>query len=528
MEKTQKRLCQCVVRIACGCVLSVGSVFGGVGAAKADAKVETKAKFDAGNILSDFLMFNSAAMSREAIENFIEAKGASCVSDGTNICLKDFRAPTTTRKADRYCQKDFGGSESDSAAGIIFKAANACGINPQVLLVTLQKEQGLVLSTTGKPMRTYDRALGFGCPDSMNGECMQQYAGFANQIYSAASRLQQYRINSNTFNYRAGETVPIKFHPNKDCGSEPVTIKNIATAALYNYTPYQPNDAALLANPGALGDECSSYGNKNFSYYFDAWFGGDNQYQGAGASIAGEAKVTKKLKAFPGEWIPGTTVTYQWLLNGDPIAGATGETYKPQPEDQGKKVSVRVTGTLDGFGTHNKKSESIEVIRTEFKTRPVPKIKGALRVGQKLKVDVGKWYPEAKEFHYQWFADGQMISGANKPEFVLSEKMAGKQVYVKITAQRPGFTDAIVVSNRTSPIKTKDGKEVPGAAAKAAKAAKTIVGNPEKPELVTVASPSPTPVPTTEDQSPLSATPAWTVTGIQAPVEVVAPIPVTN
>ncbi len=51
-----------------------------------------------------------------------------------------------------------------------------------------------------------------------------------------------------------------------------VNIVNLATAALYDYTPYQPNAAALAAGYGT-GDSCSSYGNRNFYLYFNDWFG---------------------------------------------------------------------------------------------------------------------------------------------------------------------------------------------------------------------------------------------------------------
>ena len=37
--------------------------------------------------------------------------------------------------------------------------------------------------------------------------------------------------------------------------------------SLYNYTPYQPNAAALAAYPGT-GDSCSAYGNRNFFFLF--------------------------------------------------------------------------------------------------------------------------------------------------------------------------------------------------------------------------------------------------------------------
>ena len=56
------------------------------------------------------------------------------------------------------------------------------------------------------------------------------------------------------------------------CGGSDVYIENKATALLYIYTPYQPNEAALAAGAGE-GDSCSSYGNRNFSIIYRGWFG---------------------------------------------------------------------------------------------------------------------------------------------------------------------------------------------------------------------------------------------------------------
>jgi hypothetical protein len=71
----------------------------------------------------------------------------------------------------------------------------------------------------------------------------------------------------------------------------------------------------------------------------------------AGApTISGKALVGKKLTAHPGSWTPGdATLTYQWLRNGVPIAGATGSTYKLKNKDKGKKISVTVTGAKAGY-----------------------------------------------------------------------------------------------------------------------------------------------------------------------------------
>src|SRR5690606_21042795 len=99
-----------------------------------------------------------------------------------------------------------------------------------------------------------------------------EYYGFANQVYLASWQFQAYRANPFSFNFRAGVTRNIQYHPNASCGTKSVYIQNAATAALYNYTPYTPNQAALDAG-WDTGNACSSNGNRNFFTYYATWFG---------------------------------------------------------------------------------------------------------------------------------------------------------------------------------------------------------------------------------------------------------------
>jgi len=232
--------------------------------------------FEPGYIMSDSIMYDSATMNADAIRAFLNAKGAGCVPVPGNTCLKDYTESTPSRPADALCTGAYTGAGVDTAAEIIAKAAVACGINPQVLIVTLQKEQGLVTAAAGKSAATYAKALGFGCPDNPPGSCDPQYAGFANQVYSAAKQFRRYAANPTSYSYRAGRTNTILWNPNTACGSSSVYIESQATASLYNYTPYRPNDAALAAGYGT-GDSCSSYGIRNFHLYFRDWFGSATQ-----------------------------------------------------------------------------------------------------------------------------------------------------------------------------------------------------------------------------------------------------------
>ena len=246
--------------------------------------------WNAGSIISDAVFTSKSTMSADQIQSFFTAKVPSCQSGYT--CLKDFRVTSQNRPADAYCS-GYSGTANESAASIIYRVAQSCNINPQVLIVMLQKEQGLVTHTWPSGWR-YDSALGQGCPD--DAACDPSYVGFFQQIYGAARQMQIYMEGRWFTWYAPGNTWNILYNPNQGCGSGPVYIANKATAALYYYTPYQPNPAALRAGYGE-GDGCSAYGNRNFYNYFTDWFG-STQNNGAKSNPVG---FIEAISSVPGE-----------------------------------------------------------------------------------------------------------------------------------------------------------------------------------------------------------------------------------
>jgi putative cell wall-binding protein len=212
-------------------------------------------------------------MDVNAVQALLSSKVTACRSGYT--CLKDFHQTTTNEAADAMCH-GYSGTANESAAQIIAKVGQACGISQKVLLVLLEKEQSLV-SDTWPSQGQYNTATGFACPDS--SVCDTEYYGFFNQVYHAARQFKRYGNPPGTSAfftwYPIGQPSSVRYSPNAACGSSTLTIKNAATAALYYYTPYQPN-AAALANPYGVGNGCSSYGNRNFWVLYSDWFGPPN------------------------------------------------------------------------------------------------------------------------------------------------------------------------------------------------------------------------------------------------------------
>lgn len=190
-------------------------------------------------------------MSVAQIQSFLNSKAPSCYG---SMCLKNYR------------------ENNRSAAQIMYDIGQTHRINPQVFIVTLQKEVGLVTSTNPQNWM-YRTAMGFGCPDSTPGVCDSRYFGFTNQINQAGRFFRAHLDNApGWFKPHMPGWNSILYHPRSSCGTQRVFIENRATAALYSYTPYVPNQAALNAGYGT-GNSCSSYGNRNFHLFFNSWFG---------------------------------------------------------------------------------------------------------------------------------------------------------------------------------------------------------------------------------------------------------------
>jgi uncharacterized protein with LGFP repeats len=274
-------------------VSSVALVFGGLtpaqAADEAPAVVAKQAaaalsgsSFLPGLIISDSQFFDDDAMTASQVQSFLQGKIGTC---SNTLCLNVYRQNTPSRAADAFC-KAYVGASNESAATIIAKVQAACGVSAKALLVTLQKEQGLI-THKGPTSSRLRIAMGYGCPDT--AACDTLYYGFFNQVYSAARQLQKYGTGSFTW-YPVGKVSNIRYHPNAACGTRSVKIENRATAALYYYTPYTPN-AASLANLGGTGNSCSSYGNRNFWVFYSNWFGNPVVIDGASEISAEYARL---------------------------------------------------------------------------------------------------------------------------------------------------------------------------------------------------------------------------------------------
>jgi len=262
------------------------------------AQAVSASGFNPGRIIDDAIFYDPAGMrSIGEVQTFLDAHVPNCDTWGTGasgygnlnraqyaqqvkgwqappyVCLDNYyENPTTGETSFEKGGGAFTGGVS--AAQIIYDAAQQYKINPKVLLVMLRKES-LNLFSDSWPMKTqYKYAMGYACPDSgpnYSAACVDSKAGFYKQVTLAAWQLRYYYNNMGSYNFAPGRVNTIQYSTNPACGTKNVYIENYATASLYIYTPYTPNDAALNAYPGTAN--CGAYGNRNFYFFWQEWFG---------------------------------------------------------------------------------------------------------------------------------------------------------------------------------------------------------------------------------------------------------------
>lgn len=145
------------------------------------------------DIITDSQLTNANAMSLSQIQTFLSNNGS---------VLANYSVAGKT------------------AAQHIYDACQTQGISPQVVLVTLQKEKGLIRSSTGNPENF---AMGWNTGDS-------SVSGFADQIFYGTRQFRLYYNNLGNYNWVVGQSHSVS--------DGVVTAANIATAGLYIYTPW--------------------------------------------------------------------------------------------------------------------------------------------------------------------------------------------------------------------------------------------------------------------------------------------------
>ena len=220
---------------------------------------------------SDTQTFGGAA----GIQKFLEIKGSVLANIDPSF-LPEFKEPNAILLKQALDDPEPNLPTLRTAAELIWDASQSTGLNPQVILATMEKEEGLVDQKYGSPQAAQtaiDHAMGFNCGDNVS--CWNLFPGFYYQLFgnldssgnrylgAAKSLMKSFNTQGGrgpSFNgsvSQVGQTIILDNTQGGYAGISPqqnVTLANNATAALYRYTPHVFN------------------GNYNFWKFFTDWF----------------------------------------------------------------------------------------------------------------------------------------------------------------------------------------------------------------------------------------------------------------
>jgi surface antigen len=159
-------------------------------------------------------------------------------------------------------------------------------------------------------------------------------------------------------------------------------------------------------------------------------------------AISGTLRTDKTITVDQGAWnVAPDSVTVQWYVEGQPIAGATGATLTLTPDLVGRSLTAGVTAQRAGYdpmtvGTAATAPVAPGIIRVHAK----PTMKGTAKPGKTLRVATGSYRPAGTSVAVQWLRDGQPIAGATAASYRLTKEDLGTRVAAQVSVTRAGYT----------------------------------------------------------------------------------------
>jgi immune inhibitor A len=154
------------------------------------------------------------------------------------------------------------------------------------------------------------------------------------------------------------------------------------------------------------------------------------------ASVTGTPTVGQTLTAVaPTFFQSGVAVTYQWLVGGQPVSGATGQTYVVRPADAGKAITVQATGTKAGYDptvSTSAPAGTSQAARVDLGVDAPKKVK----VGHRIKLTVTATASNATPTGFVWIkigkktVTGTLVNGSVKLETPRQDRPGKKKVTV--------------------------------------------------------------------------------------------------
>lgn len=307
-------------------------------------------------MIDDQIFNNTSSMSVSNIQSFLNGFPNSCVKNYQSIIPVDY----------------YTYGSNAPAADIISWSASHWGVNPQVLLATMQKEEQLVDGSQGCDAWRYVSAMGYDCPGSLlsyppgnyptgnsggtspsypsgiSSTCVQHgtAVGLSAQVNHAAwllefglqraygniawdgdNALTYYGPMTQGYRARCASCATYYYDGNNTVNGQTVLIENGATASLYNYTPFL---------------------NQSFPTIFTNWFGNPTSSCLSTGNVAGAGG--PKILSYKYGSTPTSFLTYT-QLNNTGSACAEAHVWSPGFSTWGAHIATGMRATNPAIGT---------------------------------------------------------------------------------------------------------------------------------------------------------------------------------
>lgn len=165
-------------------------------------------------------------------------------------------------------------------------------------------------------------------------------------------------------------------------------------------------------------------------------------------TLSAVPRVGAAVSATTGTWEPADAVlSYQWLLDGQPVPGASGASYVPVPGDRGRALSVRVTGTKAPWDPSTATSAAATVGAGVLRAAARPQVIGKPRAKAVLRVSTGRWAPSPTKVTIQWYAGAKAIRKATTARLRLTgatlRQVRRKVISVRVSVAAPGYATVV-------------------------------------------------------------------------------------
>ena len=166
-----------------------------------------------------------------------------------------------------------------------------------------------------------------------------------------------------------------------------------------------------------------------------------------GPRTVGAVRVGSRVSADRGTWSPGTRFSYAWKVGSRVVSRASSWT--PTAPARGGRLTVSVTGTLDGFAATTRTSAA-RVIGYGVIGSTAPRISGTARVGRVLTLVRSRFSPGTST-SATWYVGKRAVSHAGAIRLARSAK--GKRVVVRMTGRKAGYATVTRSSPATATVR---------------------------------------------------------------------------